>query len=118
VTAQEETKQTGKIKSVRRRKIMERPSAPSINVGSSKNNKVSKLNRNWKPTMDWLKARQLRTPRNNAAREMSRHQTRISSSSASGSTSATIKPIKRTKIIIASKELKRFILFSASAVNS
>ena len=115
--AQEETKQTGKTNKVKRRKIIERPSAPSINVGSFKNRKVSSPNRNWKPTIDWLKARQLIMPRNSAAREMSRHQTRIKSSLDSGSASATVKPTKRIKIMIASGWLKKFILFPSSAVN-
>jgi hypothetical protein len=76
VTAQEEAKQTGKMKSVSNKKIIESPSAPRVNVRLFRDNEF-KRNKNWKPTIDWLKDKQLKIPSNKAANEMSRHHSRI-----------------------------------------
>lgn len=118
-TAQEETKQIGKINSVNKRKTMDRPSVPKVNVKLFKIT-ASYFTKNWKPTIDWLKFRQLSTPKANAPRETSKHHKRIKALAVLCGAKMQTKTPTMSKIIIAKigKLKKGDILFSASSVNS
>jgi coproporphyrinogen III oxidase len=116
-TAQEDAKQIGKMKSVSKRKIIEIPSAPNVNVRLF-NRRTFSRNRNWNPTIDWSNAKQLTTPRTKAINDTSKHHKRIKSIRLLGKFWQIMKlTVKKVTIQISGFWKNTATLFSTSSVN-